>query len=52
MKRKGTLFLVAALLAAMFFNVAPASQASALSTSLVISQVYGGGGNSRRYVYA
>ena len=46
MKRQGTFVLIAMILA-MLVNLAPAPQAvSALSASVVISQVYGGGGNS------
>jgi uncharacterized protein len=47
MKKQGTLLLIATLLV-MVLNLAPAQvlPASALSTGVVISQVYGGGGNS------
>jgi uncharacterized protein len=47
MKKQGTLLLIATLLM-MVLNLAPAQvlPASALSTGVVISQVYGGGGNS------
>ena len=47
MKRQGTLVLIA-MLVAMLVNVAPGQvrPASALSDGVVISQVYGGGGNT------
>lgn len=46
MKRQGTFVLIAMILA-MFVNLAPAPQAvKALSPGVVISQVYGGGGNT------
>ena len=47
MKRQGTLVLIA-MLVAMLVNVAPGQvqPVSALSDSVVISQVYGGGGNT------
>jgi uncharacterized protein len=47
MKRQGTLLIIAMLLV-MTLNLAPAQvlPASALSTGVVISQVYGGGGNT------
>jgi len=46
MKINGRLFLVAITLATMMFNFTPVPLARALSPDLVISQVYGGGGNS------
>jgi uncharacterized protein len=47
MKRQGTLLIIAMLLV-MTLNLAPAQvlPASALSNGVVISQVYGGGGNT------